>query len=462
MTTPLVAATLVQWVALAALAAVIGGLVLDVAVLPAGAPELTATHDRLRRWNRLGAAALIVTALAALLLRAQTMAGGGPAAATAAIPLVLTRTHFGAVWIARLLLLGLGMITAGMAASAARRTALAALLGVALTTSLTGHAADRGDLTMDVLVDWLHVLATCVWTGGLFGLVTMAVRDWPGWPPALLATVARRFSRLAGWALPFVVATGAYNAWRQLPGLAALWTTPYGRLLALKLLAVAPLVALGAINRWAVVPRLGPGRPRDGLGVRLARVMRLVLRGGTRAARRALIPRFGVLLRREAGLALAVFAVTAALTQATPARHAGHVHGVSDVHAPVTVTMEELHEQGGVPAGWSFTLPDGDAERGRRLFARLECFRCHEVTGESFPPPSGAGPPLTGMGAHHPPGYLAESILNPNAVIVEGPGYLGPDGRSTMPDYPDSLSVSGLIDLVAYLRTLVSHEHPAR
>ena len=58
------------------------------------------------------------------------------------------------------------------------------------------------------------------------------------------------------------------------------------------------------------------------------------------------------------------------------------------------------------------------------------------------------------MGEHHPAGYLAESILNPNAVIVKGPGYIGPDGRSTMPDYRDALSVADLIDLVAYLRSL--------
>jgi hypothetical protein len=58
------------------------------------------------------------------------------------------------------------------------------------------------------------------------------------------------------------------------------------------------------------------------------------------------------------------------------------------------------------------------------------------------------------MGEHHPAGYLAESILNPNAVIVEGPGYTGPDGRSTMPDYREHLSLADFIDLVAYLKSL--------
>ena len=117
-------------------------------------------------------------------------------------------------------------------------------------------------------------------------------------------------------------------------------------------------------------------------------------------------------------------------------------------------TMEALHASGGVPPGWLFTPPAGDAARGRRVFGRLQCYACHAIAGESFPPPTGAGPELTGMGEHHPAGYLAESILNPNAVIVEGPGYSGPDGRSTMPDYRDALSVADLIDLVAYLRSL--------
>ena len=45
-------------------------------------------------------------------------------------------------------------------------------------------------------------------------------------------------------------------------------------------------------------------------------------------------------------------------------------------------------------------------------------------------------------------------MINPNAVIVEGPGYTGPDGRSIMPSYADRLTVPELLDLVAYLRTL--------
>ncbi|HEY3065965.1 MAG TPA: c-type cytochrome [Methylomirabilota bacterium] len=137
--------------------------------------------------------------------------------------------------------------------------------------------------------------------------------------------------------------------------------------------------------------------------------------------------------------------------------------------APRKVTMEELHRSGGVPRGWAFTLPPGgDAARGRQLFRELECYKCHAVAGENLPAAAAdgknAGPELTGMGTHHPAEYFAESILWPNAVILEGPGYTGDDGLSIMPSYAESLSVPQLLDLVAYLKSLTAgggHKHHA-
>jgi hypothetical protein len=63
------------------------------------------------------------------------------------------------------------------------------------------------------------------------------------------------------------------------------------------------------------------------------------------------------------------------------------------------------------------------------------------------------------MGAHHPPGYFVEAVLNPNAIVVEGEGYAGPSGLSTMPAYPD-MPLVDLIDVVAYLSSLTTgHNH---
>lgn len=124
----------------------------------------------------------------------------------------------------------------------------------------------------------------------------------------------------------------------------------------------------------------------------------------------------------------------------------------------IRITMEELHAQGGVPRGWKFALPPGDAAAGRQVFVAMECFACHEARGEDFPhdskTPRGAGPALTGMGSHHPATYFAESILSPNRVIIVGAGYTGTDGLSTMPSYAETMTVKQLVDVVAYLQSL--------
>ncbi len=130
--------------------------------------------------------------------------------------------------------------------------------------------------------------------------------------------------------------------------------------------------------------------------------------------------------------------------------------------APLRATMEQLHATGGAPHGWKFLMPPGNPAEGLKVFVALECFACHEVKGQEFPRASktarDAGPELTGMGAHHPAEYFAESIVNPNRVIVTGPGYTGADGLSKMPSYADSMTVKQLIDVVAYLASLTGGE----
>lgn len=120
--------------------------------------------------------------------------------------------------------------------------------------------------------------------------------------------------------------------------------------------------------------------------------------------------------------------------------------------------MEELHQHGGVPPGWKFGMPVGDPKAGRQAFLALECYKCHHIATEKAPEfqpqADHIGPDLTGMGMHHPAEYFAESILNPNAVIVIGEGFSGPNGLSRMPEYNDTLTIKQLIDLVAYLKSL--------
>jgi mono/diheme cytochrome c family protein len=149
------------------------------------------------------------------------------------------------------------------------------------------------------------------------------------------------------------------------------------------------------------------------------------------------------------------------------AQHTGHGAAPSSPTAATgkpsaPVSMEELHRHGGVPRGWKFTLPAGDPKAGREVFGKLECNKCHEVKPDFPRAERGAGdvgPELTGMGGHHPAEYFAQSIVDPNAVIVAGAGFVGVDGRSVMPDYRDSLTFTELVDLVAYLKSLHGDAH---
>ncbi len=175
----------------------------------------------------------------------------------------------------------------------------------------------------------------------------------------------------------------------------------------------------------------------------------------------------------RSSIAVAAALLLAGSVATPPAHGQGHAgHGQATSAPPPAggprITMEALHAAGGVPPGWRFAMPAGDAAAGRQAFVDLKCYTCHAIQGEQFPLKPGeaatAGPDLTGMGRHHPTEYLVESILNPSAVLIEGPGYIGGDGRSIMPATPE-MTVTQLANLVTYLKAtspeVAHHAHDA-
>ena len=83
---------------------------------------------------------------------------------------------------------------------------------------------------------------------------------------------------------------------------------------------------------------------------------------------------------------------------------------------------------------------------------KFQCFTCHAVKDDGSRVPSQPGPSLAEVGHRHP-GYLLESIVNPNAMILDGPGYTDSRGLSIIRNR-NKLMVGDLIDLVAYLKSL--------
>jgi cbb3-type cytochrome oxidase cytochrome c subunit len=170
---------------------------------------------------------------------------------------------------------------------------------------------------------------------------------------------------------------------------------------------------------------------------------------------------------RSDAIWVSALVVTLVSCHPVPARPAKPSKAASSV--PTPISMAALHQSGGLPSGWRFTPPPGNRIAGRQVFVDFGCYTCHAVQGESFPATPenerSPGPDLTGMGSHHPPEYFVESILNPNGVVVDGPGYTSPDGGSIMPIYPD-MTLGQLADLVSYLKNLkgdpAQHAHVHR
>ncbi len=105
-----------------------------------------------------------------------------------------------------------------------------------------------------------------------------------------------------------------------------------------------------------------------------------------------------------------------------------------------------------------FRLPDGDAERGLKTFMALECHGCHRIDGLVLPEPAQPGPltftlggPVTRVKTY---GELVTAIINPSHRLAPGAptDRITPALSSPMPVYNDILTVTELVDLVAFLQ----------
>src|SRR5215470_7698874 len=92
----------VRWASLTATAALLGAVAVDLLAGSAGCSP--AALRRLRRLAVAAAAVLLVAAVGELFVRTRTMLGH-PGGLLTAVPLVVSRTHFGRIWLARVALI---------------------------------------------------------------------------------------------------------------------------------------------------------------------------------------------------------------------------------------------------------------------------------------------------------------------------------------------------------------------
>jgi putative copper export protein len=124
-----------------------------------------------------------------------------------------------------------------------------------------------GDWTR--LVNPVHQLLAGLWLGTLAVLVIAgilpALRAAPTLRGEAVAGMVNGFSPLALVCGPLLIVTGVITALRHLRPFSALWSTPYGYALLVKLCLVAMVFALGAWNWRRQRPRLGSDSAAGGI-----------------------------------------------------------------------------------------------------------------------------------------------------------------------------------------------------
>jgi copper transport protein len=125
-----------------------------------------------------------------------------------------------------------------------------ALLVTALAASwaVYDHASTGVQTPWGIPDDVIHLDAVALWIGGLSVLAGFALRgEAAGTEP--VARAVRRFSAIALGCVIVIVASGAYQTWRDVGAWDALADTAYGRLVLAKIAGLILLIALGYLAR---------------------------------------------------------------------------------------------------------------------------------------------------------------------------------------------------------------------
>jgi putative copper export protein len=136
-----------------------------------------------------------------------------------------------------------------------------AILGaVAASTSFAwvGHIHALVPNTVPSLLLCLHLLCAAFWLGALPPLLIIATDAHE----PQIAAAAARFGKLALRVVALLIAAGASLLLMLIGSAGQFWTSDYGRMMAIKLLAVAALLSLAAWNKLALTPRLLQGDTR--------------------------------------------------------------------------------------------------------------------------------------------------------------------------------------------------------
>ena len=218
--------------------------------------EDRALRTRLRTVTISSLVALIFAVGAQMLLQTATMIGSADLSSVRSqVSSVLTETHAGRALLSEFCWTFLPLILLltrfGRQTRAGVWSTLTLLVFLAGIRSAIGHAAGDGDFTLPEFLQFIHLVSTAIWSGGVIvaGLVVLPalVKDQLA---ERVTSFTRLLSRTVTVALALIVLSGLYNAYRGLGGsIAPLTRTQWGEVLDLKLGLIVVALTLGALNR---------------------------------------------------------------------------------------------------------------------------------------------------------------------------------------------------------------------
>ncbi|MFF6863193.1 copper resistance CopC/CopD family protein [Streptomyces ardesiacus] len=247
-----------RYVSYAAFAVLVGGAAFVLACWPRGSGVRVVQRLVVSGWLALTTATLL------LLLLRGSYTGSGKVADVFDLGLLgeVLQTKSGAALVSRLLLLAAAALFIAVLFGAydkrddeERRDLTFGLavggsvvaVGLAATWAMSEHASVGLQAGLAMPVDVVHLIAVATWLGGLTALLVALYRGPADTPVPTVAV--RRFSRLAFGSVVALVATGAYQSWRQLGSWTAFTDTRYGQLLLVKIGLVVVLVGVAYFSR---------------------------------------------------------------------------------------------------------------------------------------------------------------------------------------------------------------------
>lgn len=260
---------LARWLNFIGLMLMVGAIAFRFAVLQRSVKALAA--DVVARVdNHVRTLALIaaVTALAANMARIWLQSGALHGSARVfeggLIGAMIMETGWGKAWLAQsIATIGFLITTRVRTQQPLESWISSAIFGFAAasTPAFAGHAAAVEQMAVvPIFNDAIHLIAAASWLGTLAVLLFAAV-------PAVIrasqnaftdiAVLVRTFSPFALFAAAVAIATGTFSAFVHIRSISELWTTPYGKTLAIKLLVVMLTATTGAYNWKVVSPSLG-------------------------------------------------------------------------------------------------------------------------------------------------------------------------------------------------------------